>query len=969
MGERRCNGNQTDYVYDPTHGGVLLETQPAGANGMRPQKRYTYTPLSTASGPLYRVTQVSECRTHASCAGTADETVTTRTYWGATFLPETETVTSNGVSATTSYVYNNAGQPIQVTNPTGGTTHLFYDAVGRKTGEIHPDPGTGVRLASRTTYDSDDRVTLEEKGTAMGTTATALAGLSIHESVANLYDSVGRKVRTTHSSGGAIQALTQFSYDASDRLICTAVRMNPAAFGGLPASACSLGTEGSQGPDRIERNFYDPAGQLLRVERAVGTPLVQDYARYSYSPNGKQTSVTDANGNKASMTYDGFDRQIAWNFPSTSTPGQVSTTDYEAYGYDPNGNRTSLRKRDGRVIIYAYDALNRMTSKIIPEGSGLPASATRDVYYGYDLRGLQLYARFDSPTGEGITNTWDGLGRMTASNLNMSGVQATFSHQYDLNGARTRLTHPDGQSVEYNRDGLGRIHTVVMNGSAQLLHPQYDALGRPSALYRLTGGNWSSPTTYGYDGLSRLTALTHDLAGPAHDVTTTFGYNPASQVTIRSVSNDAYLFTDHVSVTRNYAVNGLNQYTSAGPASFAYDPNGNLTSDGQGGTYVYDVENRLIAGPNGTSLVWDPLGRLFQSASNGHGVTRYLYDGDKLTAEYDGAGVMLRRYVHADGADTPLIVFDGGATTAPQYLSADHQGSIVARANASGGVTNVNTYDEYGIPGSANTGRFQYTGQAWLPELGMYHYKARIYSPTLGRFLQTDPIGYEDTINLYTYVRNDPVNATDPTGEIPAVIVGCAINPACRTAAAAGVGALIGGGAHMLQNGIPTNAAQWREVGIAGAAGAINGAAVANGAPPGATGAVTGAGQSVATDISRGNVNAGSAGRAGASAVAGAVGGRAGNFAGRGVGNVAVRQTVGSTSDIARGASAGVAANEVVGAVTGSAVTGAATGGVAQSGRGTQHAADEIRRGLLNNAIVQGVANYEACLRRQAGCR
>jgi len=52
-----------------------------------------------------------------------------------------------------------------------------------------------------------------------------------------------------------------------------------------------------------------------------------------------------------------------------------------------------------------------------------------------------------------------------------------------------------------------------------------------------------------------------------------------------------------------------------------------------------------------------------------------------------------------------------------------------------------NTYDEYGIPGAANTGRFQYNGQAWLPELGMYHYKARIYSPTLGRFLQIDPIG------------------------------------------------------------------------------------------------------------------------------------------------------------------------------------------------------------------------------------
>ncbi|MEM9501076.1 MAG: RHS repeat-associated core domain-containing protein [Pseudomonadota bacterium] len=52
----------------------------------------------------------------------------------------------------------------------------------------------------------------------------------------------------------------------------------------------------------------------------------------------------------------------------------------------------------------------------------------------------------------------------------------------------------------------------------------------------------------------------------------------------------------------------------------------------------------------------------------------------------------------------------------------------------------MNTYDEYGQPSTSNTGRFQYTGQTWLPELGMYYYKARIYSPRLGRFLKSDPI-------------------------------------------------------------------------------------------------------------------------------------------------------------------------------------------------------------------------------------
>ena len=327
-------------------------------------------------------------------------------------------------------------------------------------------------------------------------------------------------------------------------------------------------------------------------------------------------------------------------------------------------------------------------------------------------------------------------------------------------GRRTRLTWPDAFYVTYDYLATGEMTAIRENGATSgvgvLATFAYDNLGRRTGLTR---GNLVT-STYTYDPAGRLASLTNDLAGTAADATFGFSYNKAGQITSRTNSNAAYAPTQ-ASAQVSYGVNGLNQLTTANTTALTYDGRGNLAGDGAK-TYGYDVLNRMTS-VTGAVVYHDANGRMKQLTSGGV-ATKYLYDGAAMISEQASVSVVLRRYVHGPAADEPLVWYEGAGTTDRRWLVADDKGSVIAVTDGAGAATVTNTYDEYGLPGVSNQGRFQYTGQVWVPEVELYNYKARFYSPTLGRFMQTDPIGYGGGINWYAYVGNDPVNLIDPTG-------------------------------------------------------------------------------------------------------------------------------------------------------------------------------------------------------------
>ena len=473
----------------------------------------------------------------------------------------------------------------------------------------------------------------------------------------------------------------------------------------------------------------------------------------------------------------------------------------ETITYDGNGNVVSVTDRKNQTITFDYDALNRVEKKT------LPGSIETD--FTYDEVGNLLTL---SDPESSLTYTYDLADRLLTVATTGSPHQpdVTLSFTYDKNGNRKTLVDPTGTTT-YNYDLLDRI-TDITNPSLQVTSFTYDALSRRST----TGFHNNTNTTFTYDAASQLTDLVHDLSAAPF---TTLGYdydkvgNRTSMDVLRPslslTSNLTYVYDDldrlvqatnplpsfpdqtfdydpvgnrllDDTQTNNAMFNNANRLLENDDFTFTYDDNGNLVTKtakvgGALTTYTYNAEDEMtridLPGGSVAEYTYDALGRRIEKDVDGV-ITRYVYDGEDILFEYDATNVVQSYYTHGLGIDEPLIMERNSAS---YTYHTDGLGSTLELVDDAGVIQQQYVYDAFGNivqqTGSL-TNPYTYTGREFDPESGLLYYRARYYDPTIGRFLQEDPIGFNSgDLNFYTYVGNNPLTFIDPSGNIPVLVV------------------------------------------------------------------------------------------------------------------------------------------------------------------------------------------------------
>jgi len=511
------------------------------------------------------------------------------------------------------------------------------------------------------------------------------------------------------------------------------------------------------------------AGRTPAPCTAVASDLTSVQLTTAYDDFGRKISDTDPLGRTWVYRYDPHD-----NLVSRSDPKSQATTFIWATGHQ----LLSRTEQGGRQTTWTRNALGQPTAITHPEAS---------LAYAYDAAHRPTRVT-DGRGNQSLSYAWSAggwLNSVTDSDGKMT------NYRYDPSGRLAGLIAPNNESLTFAYDDAGRLlkkhfasglhsnYTWNADDSlATISHAKagttlaanaytYDGVSNRSGNVETIGGTAIS-SAYSFDEMKRLTQVTNGTPAQQEN----YQYDPLGNRTQKSVGQVTPTVTAYVLDAAN-ELKEIHGGSAAGPllASLAYDLNGNVQNDGTR-NYTWDALDQLAQVTNGTTTVnyaYDGLGRRTKKSVNGT-LTQWFYDGDSLYAEYGSSWTHPQARWSVAGIDHPLLrgmVNTDGSDGTAQFPLADGLGSVIALANSADTTLASQRFDTWGnrTASSGTILQVGYTGRE-PDETGLVFYRARYYSPAIGRFVSRDPIGLHGGINLYAYVGNNPANYTDPTGNV-----------------------------------------------------------------------------------------------------------------------------------------------------------------------------------------------------------
>jgi RHS repeat-associated protein len=696
---------------------------------------------------------------------------------------------------------------------------------------VSPSSSIGSRINySASYYDQADRDTADvnvgNNGGSTWTRPSSAPSRSTSFQVTSYgYDAAGNQATTTDPNGIVAQSYFDALGDVTETI-----------------SDYTNGTPTSNSNQTTLYN-YDGLGDVTSQTAVMPTGTANQTTDYIYG-------VTTASG--SNINSNDVIAQVEYPDPSSGVAG-ASASDDETCTYDALGELTSLKDRNGTTHVFTYDSQGRETSDTATVATGNPQNIDTSVAkltYSYNSQGLPFEESSLNGSGAVVTqveNVYNGLGQLTDQYESVSGTvnigttpEVQYSYSDPSNGSRlTKMIYPNQRALiyGYNNNNLdsaiGRVDFLADGNGAHNVDYQYLGL---STIISQTQGNGITETTtlnslgqiaemkyvnasantvedfqYGYDSngnvlyksnlvdptLSELFAydnldrLTSYEQGTLNSTNTAIVGTPtlSRSWTYDALGNQRAVTTNGTQT--NNQVNDQNQLTQNGSSGLGYDKYGNMTTDQNGNTYVYNAWNQLVAVKNsgGTTIASYTYNADGERVIETHGstTTDVYFSADWQELEDRQGSTVTDQYVWGVSDINDLLLRDdnsvsgnlgknGSGLGERLYAQEDATWNVTSLSDSSGSVVERFTYSPYGsatvlAPSGTSTTdvynwAYLYQGAKLDVITGLYNFRFRDYNPALASWIEQEPFGaaYVNGANLYQAMASNPASLVDPWG-------------------------------------------------------------------------------------------------------------------------------------------------------------------------------------------------------------